>query len=728
MIDKVVKFDCLTQTGMAPIRRFYVPGVIRATALWAIILCGLSSHSLAQSTSRAKKPLATFEVEVKAVEVKIKFFDANPGLLQFAPYLRHLSINPDDLSEVKKAVVELATKDKEFNKLIRRGSSADGLSKVFIVAESEEPFALSLAFDEPVDPAFVGAVRVLTQNSLRYAGKNIAIGLYTPPEYFDFRGAENDIYDEVEVVKRRPGLLAFRKIEVQSTLQLTNQKVEDRSYLYLVPPPVVLVHGTYDQAAVCWDWPIDDPTRQVAKREAGIFEGDSPYDTQSFADTLRFSGFAVFLVNYARSNGQNDLFFSDLAVMLRKERCQRRSDILFNSTVVWHGGRLDHADVYQPYERPGEGIKHALTYYRERLQVALTQADVIGHSLGGVLARAYIRGKRLPPPEFKARELGWELPCKDYPDPLSPPADGDLGWYQRIDNWHQGDVNRLITVGSTHFGSHVPGLVKAYAQFFAPEIITSIPLPEVRDMYQRGWHLGNWYMQGQFAAGAFTDQIPGSTALLALGQTPVRAHAIVGVATKRDMDLFAGLRDPQGNPVPTYRERLKSVYDKTPDGMIGLVLGQFMPAGVRDPDVIAALFNDQRDEVQVSPGSQRAPSTESATNSPKEKLFQRYAAAGFWNDFTDFTTSRESAMGGLAPSFVSTFPKECSSTLSSASCNSVRYGVLHGYEPRHRDIQNRIIELLKGGMRDFSSIEGFPPSRLPSYIDPESGNAYRPYD
>jgi uncharacterized protein (TIGR03437 family) len=59
--------------------------------------------------------------------------------------------------------------------------------------------------------------------------------------------------------------------------------------------------------------------------------------------------------------------------------------------------------------------------------VAVTQVDVIGHSLGGLLARARVKYRAVPENQPKS--------------------------YLRLDNYHKGDFHRLITVGSPHLGT-----------------------------------------------------------------------------------------------------------------------------------------------------------------------------------------------------------------------------------------------------------------------------------
>jgi pimeloyl-ACP methyl ester carboxylesterase len=120
------------------------------------------------------------------------------------------------------------------------------------------------------------------------------------------------------------------------------------------------------------------------------------------------------------------------------------------------------------------------------LQVASTQVDVIGHSMGGVLARRYFSG--VGQPEFP---------------------------YYRSDNFSQGDFHKVILTDSPQFGSRMANCLLRFVE---------TPLGrEVHDrlLIPRGMNALH---------GGVADLQEGSPAILSMPPTPtnVPIHAIVG--------------------------------------------------------------------------------------------------------------------------------------------------------------------------------------------------------
>jgi pimeloyl-ACP methyl ester carboxylesterase len=81
----------------------------------------------------------------------------------------------------------------------------------------------------------------------------------------------------------------------------------------------------------------------------------------------------------------------------------------------------------QNIHRPRQGIQAALSLLRQQ-GIAATRADVFGHSMGGLLSRLYVGGA-----------LGAQ--------------------YLRNDNFNEGDIHKLVTVDTPHFGSPLAYLV-----------------------------------------------------------------------------------------------------------------------------------------------------------------------------------------------------------------------------------------------------------------------------
>ncbi len=86
--------------------------------------------------------------------------------------------------------------------------------------------------------------------------------------------------------------------------------------------------------------------------------------------------------------------------------------------VDYSGTHADH--FIRNVDKPRKGIETAVDTMR-LMGIAATQADVFGHSMGGLLSRMY--------------------------------ASNMLGDYIRDDNYRAGDIHKLITVDTPHFGS-----------------------------------------------------------------------------------------------------------------------------------------------------------------------------------------------------------------------------------------------------------------------------------
>lgn len=86
----------------------------------------------------------------------------------------------------------------------------------------------------------------------------------------------------------------------------------------------------------------------------------------------------------------------------------------------------DNSDV--PYSNPeGDNIQKIKEKYKKTNKIAITQIDILGHSMGGLLARIWVgAGNKV---------------------------------YKRNDNFWQGDIHKFITLDSPHSGSFLADLV-----------------------------------------------------------------------------------------------------------------------------------------------------------------------------------------------------------------------------------------------------------------------------
>jgi probable HAF family extracellular repeat protein len=146
-----------------------------------------------------------------------------------------------------------------------------------------------------------------------------------------------------------------------------------------------------------------------------------------------------------------------------------------------------------------EAVRAAVQKQRD-LGYACSQADVIGHSMGGLLARLHAAN-----------------------------AGGD---YYRYENLGQGDIHKLITLYTPHQGSGWGCVVEnllAWSQ-------------------DQQWH--SWLTSGAdrvnmcLDCGAVSDLKPTSEAILGLPAAAVPSHAIVGVGGPEIVSLAEGRRVP----------------------------------------------------------------------------------------------------------------------------------------------------------------------------------------
>lgn len=116
---------------------------------------------------------------------------------------------------------------------------------------------------------------------------------------------------------------------------------------------------------------------------------------------------------------------------------------------------------------------------KQRRGIASAQVDWIGHSMGGLLPRSW----------------------------------ATIGFFRRPDNFGMGDLHKLITLNTPHWGSPMANLLVS---------LRGVPI------------LGNFLIVGMermnmsIVGGAVDNLAEGSAALAAIGATPVRSHSIAG--------------------------------------------------------------------------------------------------------------------------------------------------------------------------------------------------------
>lgn len=521
----------------------------------------------------------------------------------------------------------------------RIGAAADGVSLLLVRAIVPEAGKVTFSLDGadaggtlhgvldrkwspryPFDDAGAATVEV---NAAALDGSETigALALYKPPPDFGSGRGARVFTLKAAFAPKEPA-----KAKVEATISLT-----------LVRPPVVLVHGTYDNPTECW---------------TKISPGAPPGNTIPMVDRLRQEAFRVFLADYKESSGS------------------------FKGTPSTF-----EANQQMLFASPG-GIHEALEAFRKD-GFAATRADVICHSLGGVLARVYLRGS------------------------LPDPRVGVSGWGpRRDDNYLQGDVNRLVTISSTHRGSEVMELFDAYSKYSdatwdLSSLWTQIFMGYVDVLEQR------------ITTGAPVDQIPGSVALRSVGPTRVRAHAISCIASDEDLGTYGG----------TYLGRAEKLWGASTAESLELGVGVHLRNPAAAERLVAAKAAEQALQQEITNLTIQVSSTSTypAASNPDPALVEKLAATRkelaslqlanalafrtvVFRGENDCTVSLTSSSGGLKPPYQTTIGH-----------------VLHGYASQYPSVQNRVLELLWSEGDALFAPDGFPdtyaqkPGRAPTW-------------
>jgi len=303
------------------------------------------------------------------------------------------------------------------SKTTRDGTIADGVSSLILKAElhnnKKVDFSLKSKEDGTLTPLLEG-------KTITLGDKHYAFALYTPPSAFDTdKKAPKALFDPKMAPKKRlKDILEYR--DVVFSVGAKNSTVKETLTLKLARPPVVLIHGLASNAHDCWIVTKPNGTSMVA--------------------LLEKAGLLPFTVNYQKSNGlpgnSAGSSFKGNATSLWDRVDPFR--LVLRNNGSWYA-KKDFEPILSLYQKrqPNRmgGIKQALEYYRKELNLAATQADVIGHSMGGILARCYVSEEYNPN-------------------------------YKRAENYNQGDINRLITLNTPHYGSELPHLYNALTKVY----------------------------------------------------------------------------------------------------------------------------------------------------------------------------------------------------------------------------------------------------------------------
>ncbi len=548
-----------------------------------------------------------------------------------------------------------------------KGVTADGVSLLLLranaIVEGTVVFRLGGAggglypFQDQGAQRTAGSINLPVKTRKLKSGKFVALALYRPPSYF---GMPNE---NVDHVGEKP--INF-SAEFTSGTQTANPTVKTIS---LIRPPVVLVHGTYDNPTNCY-----------------LLHEDEDETPECMADMLRHKGYEVFVVNWEDTNGTVD-----------------PSDFQTNRLTVF---------------RNKDGIKDAIESMRSR-GYASTQADLVCHSQGGVIARVYARGYpfsvSLPPTHAH------------YTNPIGCKAGGTTCWYHRPDNFYLGDIHRLITVSTTHRGSHVCNLFNALRKVPDDTIRQSIDKMAV-----------NFFVCGVdkliagVTTGGYLNQTPDSIELQLIGPTPIPAHAIACTAEHKQMkDLrvdpvlsLAAIGSIPG--IGSYWNKLFKVYMGTPEAPKQSALDELatraeanghkgMKEAVEKYKALNAMIFPHHNALLSSlPISLKAfDLLRPDLGDIVDQIIAQLRFIVFEGEANDCTVSRTSSWGLLQAPFIS----EAKNTL-------------HGWAPRSAFVQSKVLELLSndGSLFDPNGFPGYtgiksnasqfiatiPPANLPT--------------
>ncbi len=226
----------------------------------------------------------------------------------------------------------------------REGAATDGVSRLLVRVEVSGAgrVEVELINARPEN----GSLRSLSgTEAVRVGDRYLAFALYTPPSTFGPGSeAEGSWHDEVDF--RGVGILARHR-------RTDGTEAEAGSAIILTRPPLVLVHGTFDNPVAAW------------RTESDL--GPAPVEAFSAA------GFRPFTVDYSGS--------SAAPTDARTGRGVRPDESWLNP-----GESSFRSNRRVVLENP-DGILDALAHYRDQLGIAAARADVVGHSLGGTLGR-----------------------------------------------------------------------------------------------------------------------------------------------------------------------------------------------------------------------------------------------------------------------------------------------------------------------------------------------------
>ena len=248
--------------------------------------------------------------------------------------------------------------------------------------------------------------------------------LYRAPRNFDAAGGGTDGLRE-------------RTIKIRVSVPSSPAAAEQTIEMTVVRPLLVFMHGTWDKPGTWDNFPLYAHSATAANDYQHGGAGIAPF----YADRVEFA-------SLKRAAGP----------------------VLQNATHV----------LPQVIDR--------LRRWREKIEIAATQADVVTHSYGG------------PTMRYVAQTQG-----------DANPLTRDAGSFRRAENWGHGYLHKLITLAATHRGSALANHAAA-VNHTSHGLLNAVLRSQGHDM----------------DLGGAEDQFVLSDALRALGETRVPGHSFVG--------------------------------------------------------------------------------------------------------------------------------------------------------------------------------------------------------
>ncbi len=300
------------------------------------------------------------------------------GQLRFCPDPPVTVVDPNPSIVGNDGLLDPTLAGLDFNKFMK-GAATDGITKLLIVKAVKNNNPITFSGPGLKDGTFSS---LINQNSKL---NSIVITPIDVPGKGKYAIA---IYNAPDGYGSNWPSFAASSRDV--TITVTNS---ESIVIKLVSPPVIMVHGMWSNPDV-WQ------------------EGKSVYGVGAYN-----TSFAYFLRNY--NNSKFNLFFAD-----------------------YKADNFRTFDPLDPESRPGrlavkKAIDEGFLYYKNMLGIAVSQADIIGHSLGGLLTRSFAADK----------------------------LDG-IKYFEK-ENYNKGYVHKLITLGTPHKGSPMGGFLIKYSKQWA---------------------------------------------------------------------------------------------------------------------------------------------------------------------------------------------------------------------------------------------------------------------